>query len=529
MKNARRNSSIAAFATLLLVATAATAQYVGGDSVGGGGGGPPGTFAGPVTYSCEALTYAATVNIDFSTKPCKTVTIAGDVTFTTSNLAASAVVTLLITNDLSYRFVTFPAWTWLTQMPTVTGAAGVTKCTLTSTGTTNAAVLASCEGGATPRVVSGPFITRAREDVTNMAPATTLLDTRVVSTVGNFLDVDTSGCVNNSGNDGSDNTLSIYVDGTQAPQSSSSTDATSITVAGANGCSASTARVAITAGTHSVKVIGTYTDNGAGGLMSSNPMTDPADDHILLTTREVFQRPWVPPYDLPQVHNTNPEIIAWWKADAGVTFDGSNRVSSWADQSGNGHDATQSTSGLKPLYVATCQNGRPCIRFDPTRKDALTVSVTQQKLEHIFIVAKHNSQATDPTYTNCTGANCAFIYAGTSTGGNNNKPAVRCDGAYRARTTAAITTAKVFDFHWDSNATSSNIRVNNVEGTADSACNSPGTMSAIGGDDGSVAGLDGDIMEIIILAADITICGSCASETSTQYMHDYLNGKWGIY
>ena len=54
----------------------------------------------------------------------------------------------------------------------------------------------------------------------------------------------------------------------------------------------------------------------------------------------------------------------WLRADAGVSMDSSNRVSSWADQSGNGHTATQSTQSLQPLWVNSVVNGYPILRFD---------------------------------------------------------------------------------------------------------------------------------------------------------------------
>lgn len=54
----------------------------------------------------------------------------------------------------------------------------------------------------------------------------------------------------------------------------------------------------------------------------------------------------------------------WLKADAGITKDGSNLVSAWADQSGQGNNFSQSTGGAKPLYTASAQNGLPAIVFD---------------------------------------------------------------------------------------------------------------------------------------------------------------------
>lgn len=58
-----------------------------------------------------------------------------------------------------------------------------------------------------------------------------------------------------------------------------------------------------------------------------------------------------------------PDCALWLKADAGITTVDGN-VSSWADQSGNGNHATQSTVANRPLYVASAQGGKPTLRFD---------------------------------------------------------------------------------------------------------------------------------------------------------------------
>lgn len=53
----------------------------------------------------------------------------------------------------------------------------------------------------------------------------------------------------------------------------------------------------------------------------------------------------------------------WLKADAGVTKDGSNKVSAWADQSGNGSNAAQATASAQPTWVSGAVNGEPVVRF----------------------------------------------------------------------------------------------------------------------------------------------------------------------
>lgn len=73
--------------------------------------GPTGP-AGSSTHS--VLTYAATTNIDFDLADYRSLTLAGNVTFTTSNRAAPKTVTIRIIGDGSARTFTFPAgWTFV--------------------------------------------------------------------------------------------------------------------------------------------------------------------------------------------------------------------------------------------------------------------------------------------------------------------------------------------------------------------------------------------------------------------------------
>jgi hypothetical protein len=51
------------------------------------------------------------------------------------------------------------------------------------------------------------------------------------------------------------------------------------------------------------------------------------------------------------------------ESDAGIVLDGSN-ISSWADQSGFNHDATQPTQNLEPVLVPGVFNGHPALRFN---------------------------------------------------------------------------------------------------------------------------------------------------------------------
>ena len=54
----------------------------------------------------------------------------------------------------------------------------------------------------------------------------------------------------------------------------------------------------------------------------------------------------------------------WLDATVGVTDAGSGAVSNWADQSGNGYDVAQSTSGYRPTTGTMSQNSLNVISFD---------------------------------------------------------------------------------------------------------------------------------------------------------------------
>ena len=60
-------------------------------------------------------------------------------------------------------------------------------------------------------------------------------------------------------------------------------------------------------------------------------------------------------------------LTLWLRADAGLEQGSVNTpVNCWADQSGNGNNATQPVSGNQPLWVANVIDGRPTVHFDGT-------------------------------------------------------------------------------------------------------------------------------------------------------------------
>jgi hypothetical protein len=70
-----------------------------------------------------------------------------------------------------------------------------------------------------------------------------------------------------------------------------------------------------------------------------------------------------------------PGCALWLRADAGITLaSGTTSVSTWADQSTNGLNATQSTSTKQPSYSTSALNGKPAVSFNGTSQGMQTAS-----------------------------------------------------------------------------------------------------------------------------------------------------------
>ena len=84
----------------------------------------------------------------------------------------------------------------------------------------------------------------------------------------------------------------------------------------------------------------------------------------------------------------------WLKSDAGVTLAGSG-VSQWADQSGNGRNATQTSATSRPTVVANALNGLPALSFDGVN-DFMTFTMPVNGLTGmtVIVVAANSADRT---------------------------------------------------------------------------------------------------------------------------------------
>jgi hypothetical protein len=83
----------------------------------------------------------------------------------------------------------------------------------------------------------------------------------------------------------------------------------------------------------------------------------------------------------------------WFKADAGITLTGST-ISQWADQSGNGNNATQPVAGAQPTVVSGAINGLPAVNFGGSADMQFSLAVDGLSGMTIFLVNANNASFT---------------------------------------------------------------------------------------------------------------------------------------
>jgi len=97
----------------------------------------------------------------------------------------------------------------------------------------------------------------------------------------------------------------------------------------------------------------------------------------------------------------------WLKADAGVTATGG-AVTAWADQSGNGNNASQPADASAPVLVNNVINGKPALHFDGEIRyldvaSSPSVAITAD-LSSFYVARFEDFAATRTIWTKCIGS-----------------------------------------------------------------------------------------------------------------------------
>ena len=225
---------------------------------------------------------------------------------------------------------------------------------------------------------------------------------------------------------------------------------------------------------------------------------------------------------IPPVEPGSLNDIALWLdvADtSSITKDSSNKVSNWADKSGNGGSASQSTAANQPTFTASGLNNLPTLSFDGSNDYLRSSTLNISQPYSIFMVAKttggsgrdylfdgivDNNQRSLIALNN---SGKVQLWAGSWANSNINTPS------------GYFTIASVF------NSASGVVSLN---GTAVSSLNTGGrnlsngiTIGANYPSTPTADFLGGNIAEILII-------NSALDTIDRQKIEGYLANKWGL-
>ncbi|OVE74762.1 hypothetical protein BVX97_06580 [bacterium E08(2017)] len=230
---------------------------------------------------------------------------------------------------------------------------------------------------------------------------------------------------------------------------------------------------------------------------------------LLLTAEACFAEIplWTPFY------STN-TVQAWYDAsDLDTITEVGGFVSQWDDKTTNGYNLLQS-GDLRPMFLATNQNGNGVIRFDGTNDTmaAATITPIVQPWE-VYFMLKNLSNSSKPRLL--TGAGVT-LYQFVNTGGG--KPTLNAGSGFAFA--SALTPGEGHFLRFTANGASSIGNKDYVEyGPGDAGTNSISEIRVGGTAASSV--IDLDMYECVIIQGIM-------SDDDRRRMEGYLAWKWGF-
>jgi hypothetical protein len=208
-------------------------------------------------------------------------------------------------------------------------------------------------------------------------------------------------------------------------------------------------------------------------------------------------------------------LTAWYKADAGVTKDGSNIVSQWDDQSGNANHLN--SVGGAPLWVSGLKNSLPGIRFDGTDDIISKTALAVSQPYHLFVVLNQVSWGGDEIISGSAVATILPLQQ------NGSSPAMRAIlGASSITVSPALSVGTFGIIGILANGASSKVKTNNNSDATGTLGTGALARLDIGGNATDASFANVEFCEILLYSAE-------QSATNLVNVLAYLNGRYSIY
>jgi hypothetical protein len=217
-------------------------------------------------------------------------------------------------------------------------------------------------------------------------------------------------------------------------------------------------------------------------------------------------------------------LSLWLKADAGITASGSN-VTAWADQSGNGNNATMYNN---PQLIANALNSKPVISFNgSTNYGSFPISLTGGTPRTIFIVGKYNDINRGQEGFIALGDSETFDLGYVFRDNESQQTNYYVNYNFNQNQAAAPQLTSVANYHIatvnHSSGSDSNMGINGVFGANTTLDNLSTTQGVI-----AVRNTNPDEYASINIA-EIIIYNRALTTPERQQVEAYLNTKYAIY
>lgn len=239
-----------------------------------------------------------------------------------------------------------------------------------------------------------------------------------------------------------------------------------------------------------------------------------------------------------------PGCVLWLRSDLGITKDGSNIVSSWADQSGNGNDFTIPGTNTGPLWLENQLNGYASLSFDGITDGLYHLGLNLVQPVDIYVVMKQkvHSHGCSPygfywyfddegNSPNHDGIRMAQIGTSPNLAIDSSKP---YDGIFECDTLNQLSLNTFGLAQALFNGNSSLTRVNGGSANTGVVDGTVGTSSrgwGIGGvyRDWGIFGTKEIVSNINMELVEVLIYDSALSNANRLLVETYLNTRYAIY